>query len=44
MSVDLALWILAAVCFGLRALGFGSGRVDLGWLGVMFVALTFVFH
>jgi hypothetical protein len=42
MSIDLLLWIFAAGCFLLAALGVTAGRVSLGWLGLFFAALTFI--
>ncbi len=43
MSVDLVLWIVAGILFLLAAVGFGEqGRVHLGWLGLVFVALAFI--
>jgi hypothetical protein len=42
MSVDLLLWIGAAVCFFLAAIGVSAGRVNLVALGLFFGALTFI--
>lgn len=43
MNVDLVLWILAAVCFLLSAVGLAQqGRVHLGWLGLLLAALTMI--
>lgn len=46
MSVDLLLWILAAICFGIAAavgerLAFGARLVP---LGLLFGALTFIIN
>ena len=42
MSIDLLLWIVAAVCFLLAAVWQRDIRVHLGWLGLFFGALTFI--
>jgi hypothetical protein len=43
MNVDLLLWIVAGICFLLAAIGFGQqGRVHLGWLGLLFVAIAMI--
>jgi hypothetical protein len=43
MSIDLLLWIIAGICFGIAALGFGEyGRVHIGWLGFVFVAIAMI--
>lgn len=40
MSVDLILFIVAAVCFGLAAFGVGLGKVNLPALGLLAWVLT----
>lgn len=42
MSVDLILMIVACICFILAALNVDvtSGKVNMGWLGLFFWALT----
>jgi hypothetical protein len=43
MNVDLLLWIVAGICFFLAAVGLGEqGRVHLGWLGFVFVAIAMI--
>jgi hypothetical protein len=43
MNVDMLLWIVAAVCFLLAAVGLDQqGRVHLGWLGLLFAAITMI--
>jgi len=43
MSLDEIFWIVAGILFGLRAFGVATARVHLGWLGLVFVALAFIF-
>lgn len=40
--MTLILLIVAMILLGLRAFGIGVGRVDLGWLGLAVLVLTFV--
>lgn len=43
MSIDLLFWIVAAVCFLIAAVWRpATTRVELGWLGLFFGALTFI--
>jgi hypothetical protein len=42
MELDLILWLLSAISFGLGAASVPAGRVNWLCLGLMFAALTFV--
>lgn len=47
MTLTLLLYILAAICFFLAAVGQGElfeGRVHLGWLGAFLLTLTLFIH
>ena len=41
--IDLILYILAAIAFLFAALGVTTARVHLGWLGLFFFMLSFIF-
>jgi len=40
-TVDLILWVVAMICFGLAAFKV-TAPVHLGWLGAAFVALAMI--
>lgn len=42
VNVDWVLWLLAAICFGIGALGLNTGRISMMLLGFMFIAITFL--
>lgn len=45
MTADKILWLMAAISFGLGAVGVTAGAFKVNWicLGLMFAALTFLF-
>ena len=44
MSADFLLWLVALICFACAAGNVASPRVNLGWLGAFFIALSVVLH
>jgi hypothetical protein len=42
LTLDVLLYLLAAVCVFLAAVGVNPSRVGLGWLGLFFFILTFL--
>ena len=42
MTIHLLLIIAALILTGLHAVGVATSRVNLGWLGVFFLILSFV--
>lgn len=40
MTVNLLLWIIAAVLLGLAALSVPTGRVACGWLGLLVLVVA----
>lgn len=42
VNLDWVLWLLAAISFGIGAMGVNTGRVNMMLLGFVFIAITFL--